>query len=303
MLFPTASRTRLASMSLALGLTLGLTLTLGLIVTPAARGADHGDTPLLTSIPRHDARLTDLHAFLRGDDLVLSLCTNPAIPPGVTDYLFPADLVLTLHVDNHSAVRFDDPEAVATFGGTVVHPAGIGEDVTFVVRFDDDGTPHLAVHGLPRRAAAQIQLFAGLRDDPFIRGPRIGRNVAGVVLELPLDLVALHQPTLLVWATSKVPDVRGPQADLAGRALRSMFPENDAMNTLPPRFHATLLHQVPDVMIFDTSRPAAYPNGRELTDDVVDLVGDPRILANDAPFPDANDVPFLPVFPYLAPPQ
>jgi hypothetical protein len=40
-----------------------------------------------------------------------------------------------------------------------------------------------------------------------------------------------------------------------------------------------------------------------LTDDVVDLVGDQRILGNDAPFPNENDVPFLNRFPYLAPPQ
>ena len=48
---------------------------------------------------------------------------------------------------------------------------------------------------------------------------------------------------------------------------------------------------------------SAFPNGRELTDDVVDLVGHAGTLANDAPFPTTNDVPFLDVFPYLAPPQ
>jgi hypothetical protein len=56
-------------------------------------------------------------------------------------------------------------------------------------------------------------------------------------------------------------------------------------------------------MIYDTARPAAYPNGRALVDDVVDLVGDQRVLANDFPFPSANDLPFLNTFPYLAPPH
>ena len=51
----------------------------------------------------------------------------------------------------------------------------------------------------------------------------------------------------------------------------------------------------PSVMIYDTWRPAAFPNGRELVDDVVDLVGEPGTLANDAPF--------LAEFPYLAPPH
>lgn len=280
-----------------------LAVAFSLAAPPATRAADHGDTPLLISIPRHDARLTDLHAFVRGGDLVISLSTNPAIPPGVSDYLFPSDLTLRIFVDNDSAVDFSDPGDLATYGGTIVHPKRIREDVVFEVRFDDSGQPKLHLVGLPQTARSQIQLFAGLRDDPFIRGPRIGRNVASVVLEMPLGLVVDDQPTLLLWATSQVPDVLGRQAEHAGRALRSMFPENDPMNTLHPRFHATTLGVVPDVMIFDTSLPAAYPNGRELTDDVVDLVGDPRVLGNDAPFPDQNDVPFLATFPYLAPPQ
>lgn len=290
-------------LSLTLGrLTLAL-LALTMIAGPVAQAADHGDTPLLASIPRHDARLTDLHAFVRGGDLVLALSTNPAVPPEVTDYVFPSDLTLRIFVDNDSEVRFDDPGDLATYGGTVVQPKKIREDVVFEIRFDDAGTPRLRLLGLPRRAASRIRLFAGLRDDPFIRGPRIGRNVASVVLEMPLDLVLDGQSTLLVWATSDVPDVEGRQAELAARALRSQFPENDPMNTLPPRFQAKVLGAVPDVMIYDTSLPAAYPNGRELADDVADAVGDPRILDTDAPFPSENDVPFLPVFPYLAPPQ
>jgi hypothetical protein len=60
---------------------------------------------------------------------------------------------------------------------------------------------------------------------------------------------------------------------------------------------------LPDVMIYDLSKPAAFPNGRALTDDVVDLVGDPRLLANDSPFPSENDLPFLATFPYLAAPH
>ncbi len=51
-------------------------------------------------------------------------------------------------------------------------------------------------------------------------------------------------------------------------------------------------------MIYDVSRPAVFPNGRELTDDVVDLVGDPRVLIDNYPFPTENDVPFLTSFPY-----
>lgn len=269
----------------------------------AASGADHGDTPLLKSVSRHDGRITDLFAFLRDQNLVLILCSDPTVPPEVTEYVFPSDLTLRLHIDNHSEVRFDDPGDLETLGGTIVHPGRISEDIVFEIDFKKNGRPRVRFEGLSGRHKKLVSFFAGLRDDPFIRGPRIGRNVAAIVLEIPLDSVINSQSTLLIWATSKVPEIHGPVADSAGRALRNQFPENDPMNTLRPRDQFKTLRVAPDVMIFDTSQPAAFPNGRELTDDVVDLVGDPRPLGNDDPFPDENDVSFLEVFPYLAPPH
>lgn len=264
--------------------------------------SDHGDTPLLIGAGRHDARLTDLHVFTNGDRLVLALSLDPSIPPGVTNYTFASDLRLDICIDNHSPVDFGDPQSLATYGGRLLAPAAVSDDIRFGVRFKA-GAPVLSVAGLPNSVLDRVQVFTGLRDDPFIRGPRIGRNVVAVVLEMPLALVLDQQPTLLVWATSRVPGLGGPFQDLVGRSLRSMFPENDAMNGLRPNQHHTVLGLVPDVVIFDTTRPAVYPNGHHLVDDVVDLVGDPRVLMNDAPFPSANDVPFLNVFPYLAPPQ
>ena len=108
---------------------------------------------------------------------------------------------------------------------------------------------------------------------------------------------------MLIWATSKVADFDGQFHDLAGRALRSMFPEMQQMNVWFPKLQQQKTGLIPDVMIYDLSKPAAFPNGRALTDDVVDIVGDSRILANDSPFPSTNDVPFLTTFPYLAPPH
>ena len=148
-----------------------------------------------------------------------------------------------------------------------------------------------------------MRMFTGLRDDPFVRGPRIGRNVASVVIDVPLDAVLGSSSAILVWATSRVPDVHGPISEHAGRALRSQFAESLALNELRPREHYTLLGLRPDVIIYDTSLPAVFPNGRELGDDVVNAVGDSRVLGTDSPFPSANDVPFLAGFPYLAPPH
>ncbi len=278
-------------------------LALMLLMSGAAQAADHGDTPLLIAAGRHDARIAGVFAFVRGENLVVIVTTDPTIPPGEMEYAHPPDLTITIYIDNNSAVSFEDQFDLDVFGGTIVRPKRIKEDIRFRLRFEEDGSPELHIRGLPGPVAENVIAFTGLRDDPFIRGPRIGRNIAAVVLELPLEDVLNDQDTLLIWATTKVPDIIGPFQDLGGRALRSMFMENDAMNTLPPKDHTKMLDVAPDVVIFNTYFPAAFPNGRELTDDVLDLVGDPRPLANDDPCPDENDVPFLDEFPYLAPPQ
>lgn len=275
---------------------------LGLVVLAggAVLAADHGDTPLLKEIGRHDARFAGVFAFLRGDNLVLIATVDPTIPAGTTEYFFPPDLAININVDNDSEVSADDADDLAEFGGTIVNPRRIKEDIVFKVRFGE-GLPTLQITGLPRSAKEDVVMFAGLRDDPFIRRPRIGKNIAAIVLEMPLSSILNDQDTVLVWGTSKVEDVRGRFQDLAGRALRSQFPENDLLNTTHPRDHTRLLGVPPDVVIYNTSLAAAFPNGRELTDDVVDLVG--RALPGEDPSPDENDVDFLEVFPYLAPPQ
>ena len=275
--------------------------------------ADHGDTPQLIGIPRHDARISDLHVFTNGDNLVLSLCTFPNLPGA--SYQFAADLTLRFHIDNHSVVSFDDPTDNQRFGGTIVNPDHMGADIVLEFTFDDLGNPILAASGLSATQEEDIQTFAGMRDDPFIRGPQIGRNVGAVVVELPLAHVLGDSSTILVWATSKVPDVQGSQSELGARALRSQCPQPvcNAMdgsdlnlrNETSPHKYSGKLGLRPDAVIFDTSLPAGFPNGRLLTDDVVNMVAPfgQNILGNDHPCPSENDVPFLPDFPYLAPPQ
>lgn len=276
--------------------------TFALAAAPVG-AADHGDTPLLTSIGRSDAKITDLHAFVNGSNLVLALSTNVNVPTSAATYTFPSDLVLTIHIDTDAAVSFADATANAVYGGKVLAPAEVSSNVRLKVKFKSDGTPVLMAKGVAEVWESQIAFFAGLRDDPFIRGNRAGRNVGSVVIEIPLAAINAPQSTLLVWATSKVDDVFGPFQDLAGRALRSMFPENDYMNTTSPSMHRGMMRVAPDVMILDTSKPATFPNGRALTDDVVDLVGDVRVTSTDSPFPSTNDLPFLNVFPYLANPH
>jgi hypothetical protein len=59
---------------------------------------------------------------------------------------------------------------------------------------------------------------------------------------------------------------------------------------------------LPDLLTFDTSSSAGFLNGRQLADDVIDaeltlLTGSSTPVGDGV---DANDVPFLNVFPYLA---
>jgi hypothetical protein len=277
--------------------------------------ADHGDTPQLVQVGRHDARLTDLHGWKQGSDLVLSLCTNPAIPTTATSYRFPEDLTLRIHLDNASAVDFT--QSSADFPGRVVEPDKISDRITFEFSSDENGTLQMHTSGLTGVAASHVRVFSGLRDDPFINGDitnvtphptnRVGRNSACVVLQMPLADVRGTGPALLAWATSKVPDVNGPIQEHAGRALRSQVAAYDSLNTLRPRAQWTELGLTPDVMMFNLDAPSGYPNGRLLTDDVIDLVVDTRGMPGN-PFGNANargatqnDVPFLADFPYLAP--
>ena len=281
-----------------------------LVLTQPAQAADHSDTPLLSSIGRNDAKLTDLYAFKRGENLVMIVGVNPAIPPSASDFVFPTDVTYRINIDNDRPVRFDDQDDLKNYGGTIVRPKKIREDIAFEITFNDDNQPQLKVKGVhPRKAkriADEAQLFTGLRDDPFIVKPRLGRNVAAIVLELPIHYVLKrhsYNDVLLLWATSNVEGVNAKVVDVTGRAFLSSFPENDAMNTMHPRFHQSQLGVNPDVMIYDVSKPAVYPNGRTLTDDVATIIADPRIVAIDDPSPTENDVPFLDVFPYLAAPQ
>jgi hypothetical protein len=284
--------------------------------TAPVRSSDHDDTPQLKNILRHDARITDLFVFRRGDALVLALCTNPAIPPSVTTYRFPPDLTLRIFLDQRSAVHYDDDANNARFGGTIARPAEVAADVVFEITFDNRGNPRLRTDGLPPGFDQKVRLFVGLRDDPFIRTPRRGLNVAAVVIEVPIAVALRHQPALLVWATSSVLDMGGPIGDLGGRSLRSQFAPNLALNDMPPAQHFLTLGVMPDVVIYnvllDRQGGVRYPNGRDLDDDVIAktpdipaaslgpnglLMGEPNDRAT------TNDVPFLDEFPYLAPPH
>jgi hypothetical protein len=309
--------------------TLATSVAILLVVAgPDALGADHGDTPTLGGVARHDLNITDLHVFTTDNHdrrLVIAISTNDAIPNvtqvtnpdgsvgyrGNVAYQFPSDLQIRVLIDAHSHVSFANSSDLATYGGTIVDPAHVGADIELTITFDANGAPSITGDGFadPGHGVGDVALYAGLRDDPFIHAPRLGRNVGSVVLDMPLHLV---------WAaTQSLSELAAPHAnpnqiaDRGGRAFRSMF-DTCLNGSLLPSLDGPICGGVPDVVIFDTTRPARFPNGRLLTDDVSAYLAalDPRgpvatkVVATDgSPRATTNDAPFSSTFPYLVPPH
>ena len=280
-----------------------------------AMGADHSDTSLHIEEGRNDARITDFYAFTRGENLVLILAVDPTVPEGATTYKFPTDVEYRINIDNDSEV---------TAQGIILNKNDIREDIVISIRFKDDGTavingdnkfgsifsiPFLVLFSCASSDDVDIvdaitNFFAGPRDDPFIRGPRIGKNVAAIVLEIPIDAVVKNNNPLLIWSTTNVDSFPGDFQERAGGPITSML--NDVLNFTHPSEDFENFSIEPDVLVLNTSLPSGFPNGRLLEDDVVDLVCPgvcDNIIENDEPFPSENDVPFLDDFPFLAPPN
>lgn len=189
--------------------------------------------------------------------------------------------------------------------------------------------------------AGAINIQAGIFDDPFIF-PRFFRsNVVGIVTSIPIKLLrhsdgspASNGPILL-WATTHLPD--GKQSDHVGRSLRTQLPRFGYLNDKHPSQHVSTIMRVhdapnlmenvlstflspleahrhydnaPDVMIYDLRKPAKFPNGRWLGDDVSKTLadaGETLLLelsyseSRQFPRSTTNDKEFRARFPYLAP--
>lgn len=264
-------------------------------------GSDHADTNLLSQLGRHDAKIGDFYIFTRRERLVMAMTIFGA--PGSDDYVdfhFHPDVVYRFLIDRDSEVSFGSQDNDRRLGGTIVYPERIKEDVVIELRFKDDGVSYsLKTSGLLPAPTNSVSVFAGLRDEPFIRGTRIGKDIAAIVVEVPLNQIISDSGTLLAWSTTDLLGHGDSQDELGGRAYRSQFPENEELNFLHPSKHTEELNLPPDVVIFNTQKEAKFPNGRDLVDDVVDLLGRQGSPNN----PSENDVPFLPDFPYLSPPR
>jgi hypothetical protein len=290
--------------------------------------SDHAD-PMSGKKP--NANLTGLFAFPKDDNLIVVLNViaglTEAPPYDLQPHTFSILMSLTSKID------YDDTANLARYGGTIVNPEKIKPDVTIELKLNNDAT--LKEKSFEGLAEDGIELWTGVRDDPFIFPRFFGTNVVAVVLSIPMSSFPPGQQDWLIWGTSK----RGSkQYDHVGRSLRTMLPRFEFLNTLPPHEHVAAIRQrhdspgliddiarteieplfalrpydfVPDVMIFTTRTPAGFPNGRRLTDDVAALIceqGDCLLyelsygISKDYPRKTTNDKPFLKDFPFLAKP-
>jgi hypothetical protein len=159
--------------------------------------------------------------------------------------------------------------------------------------------------------AGPCRLFVGVRSDPFFADGEgafhdfqftgddtfAGKNILSMALEVPDDVLG-PGPEIGVWCTASVRrDGKLVQVDRFGNPsfnpffvdeLKNQFnaghPADDVATFLepwskllesrgyPPAVaRETALTVLPDVMHYNRNRPAHYPNGRVLTDDVYDM--------------------------------
>jgi hypothetical protein len=189
-------------------------------------------------------------------------------------------------------------------------------------------------------ASGDYRFFAGLRSEPFFADPEGfvnnmqwtgrdywgGKNVFGIVLEVPTSALGSH-PRIGVWGRTMV-RVHGTfiSVNQMGRPGTNVFRQGADTNTIPPaqqREHFTsqyvamfqtfgyseaeadnlALQWLPDILPYDYTSPAGYPNGRQLADDIVDNLVEIMTqgkMKDDLVTPHTN---YLVEFPYLGVPH
>ncbi|MEL6890383.1 MAG: DUF4331 family protein [Actinomycetota bacterium] len=310
----------------------------GLVVGATAIGgtggaADHLDAPRAQSNPALD--INDVYAFqspTNPDNSVFIMTVNP-LAGILSGTEFDERGAYRLHIDNDGDAKTDVliPISFEDRNGD-----GTQEMRVHGFNTDDVGTAFsLRGGGTAWAGLADDPFFfdlAGFQDGLNFTGDDTlaGTNVSAIVLELPSSRVTDGDPNIGVWATTATQQGGGGRVDQVGRpAINTVLigsDDKDAFNRTSttdqlevwgPKVNAAIAGLssqanadaltpilLPDILTFDTSNPAGFLNGRGLADDVIDAelaLLTEGALAGDGV--DANDVPFLDVFPYLAPPH
>ena len=315
----------------------------GKIADAAAKLAAELKAPMRTNAPSVRKTLDDLVTERGGlvarnqqeaamQALYGGILDNPA---GIAE-----EAVLDFHL-NFATDPKDGENSEASLDAKLSRVEGIPGEINVVIegRKSLDGMRDIV---LPKPwIPGEINVQAGVFDDPFIF-PRFFRsNVVGIVASIPLS--RLHRPggqsvrghPILLWATTHRPD--GKVADHVGRSLRTQLPRFGYLNELHPSKHVAEIMRVhdqpdlmenglatflspleahrhydnaPDVMIYNLAEPAKFPNGRWLADDVSQTLaeaGETLLFelsyaeSKQVPRATTNDKEFRATFPYLAP--
>jgi Domain of unknown function (DUF4331) len=195
----------------------------------------------------------------------------------------------TVHYATGSQAREPEPAGEVLIEGT---PVG----------FDETAKPV---------EVGQCRLFIGVRSDPFFADGEgafhdfqftgddtfAGKNILSMALEVPNEMLG-SGPEIAVWCTSSVrrngelvqvdrygnPSFNPFFVDELKNQYNAGHPADDVADFLEPWSkllesrgypaavaRETVLTVLPDVMHYNRNRPAHYPNGRVLMDDVYDM--------------------------------
>lgn len=316
-------------------------LTLLGLGTPC-RAADHLDAPALRSAGQGGRDINDVYVFQSPNDpnnTVLILTVNPFAgmvnPFGtMSARIFDANVEYQFQIDNNADAVTD-----VTYATTFTPAVGLMQTLSTT----RNGAPVASgATGADLTVLGGGMVRAGLFEDPFFfdlvgfnnsfnftgDDTFAGADISAIVLEVPsAELQAGANTNIGVWARTVV---GGNQVDRMGRPAinTALIPSGmkDAFNASSPATDVanfseevegtiTMLSNaqnasdlppilLPDILTFDTSNPSGFLNGRRLADDVIDAelnLLTAGALASDSV--NANDVPFLNVFPYLAAPN
>ncbi len=327
---------KLALLGAAVGLVLAVVLFV-LAGQSSTEAADHLDAPDL-SPPAGNlmADLADLFVFPPGGgaQVTIAVTSNPAAgvfgPVGFdpsVDYTILVDNDGDALADIELTFRFDAPGAnerqsyTVTRDGKTVASGNTGSST----KFDGGGRVFAGLVDDP--FFFDLDAFLGSGGRSFCDGGETdffaGLNVNAVVLQVPAS--DLGDGAIGVWATTSSGGTRidrtafpaintvfipsnkknrynagNPVDDPAtfSRFLRRAFKAGG--NTTPTAVALTGV-LLPDIMPFDPAAAGGFLNGRQLADDVIDAeLGLLTAGALPGDCVDANDVPFLAKFPYLA---
>lgn len=170
-------RKLLAARRAVAGVAAMVLLTAGVLGVRQAVGSDHQDTPEVELSPRLD--INDLYAFPGSteDRIAIVLTTqSPITPAGTAAARFDPNALYQIKIDNTGDAvedlvlqfQFDDlaggVQRVAMFGP--VAPTSTGPN-NRVARATPDVLGNINTSLTAGTGAAQVQVFAGPRDDPF----------------------------------------------------------------------------------------------------------------------------------------